>query len=81
MKGSQMNDIKAYIAEHIKFEPVDTINTIRYGRTGWFTFRQEHNDNVAYWGPLIVRVMQKTLEAEWRLFGNKSTTSSHRLID
>ena len=76
-----MNNIKAYIAEHIKYEPVDTLNTIRYGRTGWFTFKPEHDKNVKYWGPLILRVMQKHLEAEWRLYGNRSVTSSHRLID
>ena len=76
-----MNNIKAYIAEHIKYEPVDTLNTIRYGRQGWFTFKKEWDENPEYWGPLIVRVMKKQLEAEWKIFGNKSTTSSHRLID
>jgi len=70
-----------YIKQHIKTEPVDTLNTIRYGRTGWFTFKKEWDDNVAYWGPLILRVMQRHLQAEWKLYGNKSTTSSRRLID
>ena len=69
-----------YINEHIKTEKVDTLNTVRYGRTGWFTFKKEWDNNVDYWGPLIVRVMRKQLNEEWRLFGNRSTTSSHRLI-
>ena len=69
-----------YINEHIKTEKVDTLNTVRYGRTGWFTFKKEWDNNVDYWGPLIVKVMRKHLNEEWRLFGNRSTTSSHRLI-
>ena len=79
MKGNNVNNIKAYIAEHIKFEPVDTLNTIRYGRQGWFTFKNEHEENPAYWGPLIVRVMQKHLEYEWKVFGNKGTTATPRI--
>lgn len=70
-----------YVKEHIRTEPVDTLNTVRYGRTGWFTFKREWDEDVAYWGPLIVKVMQKHLDYEWKLFGNKSVTSSHRLID
>lgn len=81
MKGITVNNIKAYIAQHIKYEPVDTLNTIRYGRNGWFTFKHEHNENPEYWGPIILRVMQKHLESEWKLYGHKETTSSHRLIN
>lgn len=76
-----MKTCREYVTQYIKTEPVDTLNTIRYGRTGWFTFKQEWDNNVEYWGPLIVRVMQRHLKSEWRLFGNKSTTSSRRLID
>ena len=76
-----MKTCKEYIQQHIKTEPVDTLNTIRYGRTGWFTFKKEWDNNVAYWAPLILKVMQKHLEAEWKLYGNKSITSSRRLID
>lgn len=76
-----MKTCKDYVSQHIKFEPVDTLNAVRYGRNGWFAFKREWDSDVAYWGPLIVRVMQKHLEKEWRLFGNKSITSSHRLID
>ena len=75
-----MKTCKDYVNERIKTEPVDTLNTIRYGRNGWFTFKREWDDDVEYWGPLIVRVMQKQLEHEWRVFGNRTTTSSHRLI-
>lgn len=70
-----------YVKEHIQTEPVDTLNTVRYGRTGWFTFKKEWDNDVEYWGPLIVKVMQRHLSHEWKLFGNKSVTSSHRLID
>lgn len=76
-----MKTCKEYVTQYIKTEPVDTLNTIRYGRTGWFTFKKEWDSDVAYWGPLILNVMQKHLAREWKLYGNKSTTSSHRLID
>ena len=76
-----MKTCKEYIQQHIKTEPVDTLNTIRYGRNGWFTFKREWDENVPYWGPLILKVMQRHLEAEWKLYGNKSITSSRRLID
>ena len=76
-----MKTCKEYVNQYIKTETVDTLNTVRYGRTGYFAFKREWDNNVNYWGPLIVRVMQKHLEHEWRVFGNKSVTSSHRLID
>ena len=70
-----------YVNHYIKTEKVDTLNTVRYGRSGYFAFKREWDNDVDYWGPLIVRVMKKHLEFEWRVFGNRSTTSSHRLID
>lgn len=76
-----MTTCRDYVNRYIKTEPVDTLNTVRYGRNGWFTFKREWDENVPYWGPLIVRVMQRHLEQEWLIFGNKSVTSSHRLID
>lgn len=80
-KRTPMKTCLDYVKQHIRTEPVDTLNTIRYGRDGWFTFKPEWDSNVAYWGPLILRVMQKHLNKEWKLYGNKSVTSSHRLID
>ena len=76
-----MQNCQDYISQFIKTEKVDTANTVRYGRTGYFTFKPEWDKNVNYWGPLILRVMKKHLEEEWRVFGNRSTTSSRRLID
>jgi hypothetical protein len=76
-----MKTCKEYLEQHIKFGKVDTDHAVQYGRHQFFKFKPEWDNNVAYWGPLILKVMKKNLEAEWRLYGNKSTTSSHRLID
>lgn len=76
-----MKTCKEYVAQHIKLGIIDTDNAVQYGRTGFFKFKPEWDNNVNYWGPLIVRVMQKHLREEWLIFGNKSITSSHRLIN
>ncbi len=76
-----MKTCKEYVEQYIKLEPIGIAKAWRYGRTGTFAFKKEWDNNVEYWGPLIVRVMQKHLAKEWKLYGNKSTTSSHKLID
>lgn len=75
-----MKTCRDYVNQHIKTETVDTINCVRYGRTGWFAFRRDWDNDVDYWGPLIVRVMQRHLHREWLLFGNRSTTNTTKLV-
>lgn len=76
-----MKTCKEYVAQYVDFQDVDTINVVRYGRQGYWKFKPEHDSNVEHYGPLIVKVMKKHLDYEFSIFGNRSVTSSHRLID